>query len=216
MNMAVGRTKVPHAPSPAPFSPVTLPTEHLAVGLYSPAAFAPWSDMVAFHLFEGELFVADSTYVVLLLPYGELYVIGKGTEVQIMLIAGQHIRDDAKGLLDFAVAHEAGYLFVEGCNVECLVMIGVIEICPVESFHDFLELLHVEIGGCPIQHVLEISPQVVGIGVVLMLRHIPYECLWLSAAGFVGRHPFKSPFEEVLTDGSAIDQVLAQAIGSAS
>ena len=91
-------------------------------------------------------------------------------------------------------------------------MEGVVEICPIETFHYLLELLHAEVGDCPIQYVLEICPKVVGIWGVLMLRHIADKCLSLSVTCLVSCHPFKSLFEEVLADGSAIDQVLAQAI----
>ena len=88
-------------------------------------------------------------------------------------------------------------------------MEGVVEICPVEAFHYLLEFLHVKIGGCPIQYILEICPKVVGIGVVLMLRHIADKCLRLAASSLMSSHPFKSFFEEVLADGSANNQVLA-------
>ena len=47
-----------------------------------------------------------------------------------------------------------------------------------------------------------------------MLRHIADKCLGLADSCLVGSHPFKSLFEEVLADGGAIDQVLAQAICS--
>lgn len=83
--------------------------------------------MVALHLLEGEFLFAGRTDVVLLLPYGVLYIVGKGTEVQIMLIAGQHVGDDAERFLDFAVEHESGNLLVEGFDVERLLFVCVIE-----------------------------------------------------------------------------------------
>ena len=130
--------------------------------------------MVALHLFEGKFLLAMGTDVVLLLPYGELDIVGEGTEVEITLVTGEDIGDDALRLLYVAVAHETGNLLVEGFDVEGLLMEGVVEICPIETFHYLLEFLHVKIGGCPIQYILEICPKVVGIGVVLMLRHIAY------------------------------------------
>ena len=130
--------------------------------------------MVALHLLEGEFLLAVGTDVMLLFPYSELDVVGEGAEVEIMLVTGEDIGDDALRLLYVAVAHETGNLLVEGFDVEGLLMICIVEVCPVETFHDFLELLHIEVGGCPIQHVLEICPKVVGIWVVLMLRHIAY------------------------------------------
>ena len=94
------------------FSPITLPAKHLAVGFYCSAAFAPGGDVVALHLLEGEFLLAVGTDVVLLLPYGELDVIGEGAEVEIMLITGENVGDDAKGLLDVAITHETGNLFL--------------------------------------------------------------------------------------------------------
>src|SRR5574344_1843562 len=91
-------------------------------------------------------------------------------------------------------------------------MIFVIEVCPIEALHYLLELLHVEVGDCPIQYVQEICPKDVGIWVVLMLRHIADKCLGLSASSLVSCHPFKSLFEKVLANGSTNNQVLAQAI----
>ena len=87
-------------------------------------------------------------------------------------------------------------------------MEGVVEICPVEAFHYLLELLHAEVGDCPIQYVLEICPKIVGIWVVLMLRHIIYKLLRLPIASLVGSHPFKSLFEVILANSYTNNQVL--------
>ena len=100
----------------------------MAVGLYGSAAFAPWGDVVALHLLEGEFLLAVGADMVLLFPYGELYVVGEGAEVEIMLVTGEDIGDDALRLLYVAVAHETGNLLVESCNVDRLLMIGVVEI----------------------------------------------------------------------------------------
>ena len=74
--------------------------------------------MVALHLFEGKFLLAMGTDVVLLLPYGELDIVGEGTEVEITLVTGEDIGDDALRLLYVAVAHETGNLLVEGFDVE--------------------------------------------------------------------------------------------------
>lgn len=187
----------------------------MAVGLYGSAALAPRGDVVALHLLEGEFLLAVGTDVVLLLPYGELNVVGEGAEVEIMFVSCQDIGDDAERLLDVAVTHETGNLLVEGFDVERLLMICIVEICPVETLHDILELLHAEVGGCPIQDVLKICPKDVGIRVMLMTRHIADERLRLSVSCLVSCHPFKSLLEEVLADRSANDQILAQTICSA-
>ena len=171
--------------------------------------------MVALHLLEGEFLLAVGTDVMLLFPYGKLYVFGECSEIEIMLVSRQDVGNDAKGLLNVAISHEAGDFFLYGSDVESLLMEGIVEICPIEPFHSSLELLHAEIGGCPIQYILEICPKVVGIWVVLMLRHIAYKCLWVAIASLVGSHPFKSLFEKVLTNGSANYQVFTQAVCSA-
>ena len=171
--------------------------------------------MVALHLLEGEFLLAVGTDVMLLFPYGELYVFGECAKIEIMLVSRQDVGNYAKGLLNVAISHEAGDFFLYSSDVKRLLMEGIVEICPIETFHNSLELLHAEIGGCPIQYVLEICPKVVGIWVVLMLRHIAYKCLWVTIACFVVSHPFKSFFEEVLTNGSINDQILAQAKGTA-
>ena len=171
--------------------------------------------MVAFHLLEGEFLLAMWADVVLPFPHGKFYVFGKGAEVKMTLVTGEDIGYDAEGLLNVAIAHETGDFFLYGSDVKRLLMEGVVEKCPIETFHDSLELSHVEVGCCPIQYVLEICPKVVGIWVVLMLRHIADKRLSLSVTCLVGSHPFKSLFEKVLTNGSANYQVFTQAVCSA-
>ena len=85
------------------------------------------------------------------------------------LVTSEDIGYDAEGLLNVAIAHETGDFFLYGSDVKSLLMESIVEICPIETFHDFLELLCAEVGSCPVQNVLEISPEVVGVWVVLML-----------------------------------------------
>ena len=125
--------------------------------------------MVAFHLLEGEFLLAMWADVVLPFPHGKFYVFGKGAEVKMTLVTSEDIGYDAEGLLNVAIAHETGYFYLYSNDIESLLMESIVEIRPVETFHDSLELFHVEIGCCPIQYVLEICPKVVGIWVVLML-----------------------------------------------
>ena len=114
--------------------------------------------MVAFHLLEGEFLLAMWADVVLPFPHGKFYVFGKGAEVKMTLVTSEDIGYDAEGLLNVAIAHETGYFFLDGSDVKSLLMESIVEICPVETFHDSLELSHVEVGCCPIQYVLEICP----------------------------------------------------------
>ena len=130
-------------------------------------------------------------------------------------VTGEDIGNDAERLLNVAISHETGDFFLYCSDVKRLLMEGIVEICPIETFHYLLEFLHVKIGGCPIQYVLEICPKIVGIWVVLMLRHIADKRLSLSVTCLVGSHPFKSLFEKVLTNGSANYQVFTQAVCSA-
>ena len=68
--------------------------------------------MVALHLFEGKFLLAMGAEVMLLFPYGKFDVFGKGAEVEIMLISCQDVGDDAKRLLNVAISHKTGYLFL--------------------------------------------------------------------------------------------------------
>ena len=86
----------------------------------------------------------------LLFPYGKLYVFGECAEIEIMLVSRQDVGNYAKGLLNVAISHEAGDFFLYGSDVESPLMEGIVEICPIEPFHNSLELLHAEIGDCPI------------------------------------------------------------------
>ena len=114
--------------------------------------------MVAFHLLEGEFLLAMWADVVLPFPHGKFHLFGKGAEVKMTLVTSEDIGYDAEGLLNVAIAHETGYFFLYSNDIESLLMEGVVEICPIETFHDSLELSHVEVGCCPIQYVLEICP----------------------------------------------------------
>ena len=61
--------------------------------------------MVALHLLKGEFLLAVGTDVMLLFPYGKLYVFGECSEIEIMLVSRQDVGNDAKGLLNVAVSH---------------------------------------------------------------------------------------------------------------
>ena len=171
--------------------------------------------MVALHKRDVELFVAERANVVLSFPDGELDVVGKGAEVEEALVAGEHVGNDARRALHLAIAHQARHLGVERGEVERARRKVVVEPRPVEAFHDFAELARVEVRNRPVEHVLEIRPEVVGIRVVLVRRHIAHGRLRLSEARFVLRHPFECLFQEVLPDGRAVHVVLAEAIRAA-
>ena len=198
-----------------PFAAVAFAAEHLAVLFRGAPALAPRRDVVALHKRDVELFVAERANVVLAFPDGELDVVGKGAEVEEALVAGEHVGNDARRALHLAIAHQARHLGVERGEVERARRKVVVEPRPVEAFHDFAELARVEVRNCPVEHVLEIRPEVVGIRVVLVRRHIAHGGLRLSEARFVLRHPFERLFQEVLPDGRAVHVVFAEAIRAA-
>ena len=102
------------------FSSVTFPAQHLAVLDDGAAAVAPGGDVVALHELDVELLAPDGTNVVLLLPHGELDVLREGAEVEAMLVASQHVGDNARLALHLVVAHQCGDTLAEGGGVERL------------------------------------------------------------------------------------------------
>ena len=87
------------------FSPITLPTQHLAVLDDGATAIAPRGNMVALHELEVECLAAERTDVVLTFPCSQLDVLWESTKVQIVFIPCQHVGDDARLPLNLAVAH---------------------------------------------------------------------------------------------------------------
>ena len=67
-------------------SAVTVPTKHLAILNLRSSTVTPRRNMVALHELIIELFAANGALMVLLFPYGKLYLVGKSTEVEVMLI----------------------------------------------------------------------------------------------------------------------------------
>ena len=68
--------------------------------------------MVALHLFEGKFLLAMGAEVMLLFPYGKFDVFGKGAQVEMTLVTGKDIGNDAERLLNVAISHKTGYLFL--------------------------------------------------------------------------------------------------------
>ena len=68
--------------------------------------------MVALHLLKGEFLLAVGTDVMLLFPYGKLYVFGECAEIEIMLVSRQDVGKYAEGRLNGAISHEAGDFFL--------------------------------------------------------------------------------------------------------
>ena len=193
----------------ASLSSVALPAKHLTVVYYSSTSFAPRRNVVTFHKRNIKLFSADGTLVVLSFPCGKLYLVGKGTEVKVVFITSQHIGNNALLLLYLLIAYQFYNAAFHAFNIKSLLVVLIIKLSPVKSFHYFLELLWVESGYCPMQHILKISPQRHGIGVMLVRRHIANSCLWLSAARFMVCHPFQSFLQKVLPLWRTVYKVLS-------
>ena len=94
-------------PSFTSFSTIALPAQHLAILNHCATTFTPRSDVVSFHEFEVELLTAMRANVILLFPYSQFDVFWKGSKVKIMLVSCQHVWDDSRLLLDFAVTHQS-------------------------------------------------------------------------------------------------------------
>ena len=89
-----------------PLPPVTLPAEHLAVLYDRASTITPGGDVVALHELQVKLLATMGADVVLLLPDGQLDVLRESTEIEVMLVACQHVGDDARLPLYLAVAHQ--------------------------------------------------------------------------------------------------------------
>ena len=148
------------------FSPVTLSAKHLAVFDDCAATLAPGGDVVALHEFVIELIAAQFATMPLLFPYCEFDIFWESAEVKVMLIACKYVGDDALLSLHLTVAHKHGNALAEGCGVERRSAVLVVEFSPVEALHDSFEAPYVEVGDGPVEHRLEVSPQIVGVRVV--------------------------------------------------
>lgn len=82
-------------------SSVAFPAKHLAILNLRSSTFTPRRNMIALHELVVEFFATNGTLMVLLFPYGKLNLVGKSTEVEVMLITCQNVRDDTLLFLDF-------------------------------------------------------------------------------------------------------------------
>ena len=124
--------------------------------------------MVGLHKLNVEFLAAESALVALLLPHCKFYFLWKGSEVKITFTSRQHIRDNSLRFLNFIIAQTVDDTLFHIFYVKRLLVIFIIELSPIQSLHDFLELFHIEGIHRPMQHTLEISPQGYSVEVVLM------------------------------------------------
>ena len=92
---------------------------------------------------------------------------------------------------------------------------SIVELCPVEAFHYLLELPHVEVRLCPVEYGLEVSPEVVGVWVMLVVSHVAFYGLPMAASCLVLCHPFESFLQVILSVACAVHEVFAQAFRTA-
>ena len=88
------------------FAAIAFAAKHLTVFDDGASAVAPRGDMVALHKGDVEGFVAEWADMILSLPHHEFDIVGESTEVEEVLIAGEHVGNDARGPPDFAVSHQ--------------------------------------------------------------------------------------------------------------
>ena len=84
-------------------SSVAFPAKHLAILNLRSSTFTPRRNMIALHELVVEFFATNGTLMVLLFPYGKLNLVGKSTEVEVMLITCQNVRDDTLLFLNFCL-----------------------------------------------------------------------------------------------------------------
>lgn len=88
--------------------------------------------MIALHELVVEFFATNGTLMVLLFPYGKLNLVGKSTEVEVMLITCQNVRDDTLLFLNFIISYQVVDLLFHRLDIKHLLMIFVIEFRPIQ------------------------------------------------------------------------------------
>lgn len=113
-------------------SSVAFPAKHLAILNLRSSTFTPRRNMVALHELVVVFFATNGTLMVLLFPYGKLNLVGKSTEVEVMLITCQNVRDDTLLFLNFIISYQVVDLLFHRLDIKHLLMIFVIEFRPIQ------------------------------------------------------------------------------------
>ena len=113
-------------------SSVAFPAKHLAILNLRSSTITPRRNMVALHELVVEFFATNGTLMVLLFPYGKLNLVGKSTEVEVMLITCQNVRDDTLLFLNFIISYQVVDLLFHRLDIKHLLMIFVIEFRPIQ------------------------------------------------------------------------------------
>lgn len=113
-------------------SSVAFPAKHLTILNLRSSTITPRRNMVALHELVVVFFATNGTLMVLLFPYGKLNLVGKSTEVEIMLITCQNVRDDALLFLNFIISYQVVDLLFHRLDIKHFLMIFVIEFRPIQ------------------------------------------------------------------------------------
>lgn len=113
-------------------SSVAFPAKHLAILNLRSSTFTPRRNMIALHELVVVFFATNGTLMVLLFPYGKLNLVGKSTEVEVMLITCQNVRDDTLLFLNFIISYQVVDLLFHRLDIKHLLMIFVIEFRPIQ------------------------------------------------------------------------------------
>lgn len=113
-------------------SSVAFPAKHLTILNLRSSTITPRRNMVALHELVVEFFATNGTLMVLLFPYGKLNLVGKSTEVEVMLITCQNVRDDTLLFLNFIISYQVVDLLFHRLDIKHLLMIFVIEFRPIQ------------------------------------------------------------------------------------
>lgn len=113
-------------------SSVAFPAKHLTILNLRSSTITPRRNMVALHELVVVFFATNGTLMVLLFPYGKLNLVGKSTEVEVMLITCQNVRDDTLLFLNFIISYQVVDLLFHRLDIKHLLMIFVIEFRPIQ------------------------------------------------------------------------------------
>lgn len=113
-------------------SSVAFPAKHLTILNLRSSTITPRRNMIALHELVVVFFATNGTLMVLLFPYGKLNLVGKSTEVEVMLITCQNVRDDTLLFLNFIISYQVVDLLFHRLDIKHLLMIFVIEFRPIQ------------------------------------------------------------------------------------
>ena len=112
------------------------------------------------------MFATVWTYTSLSLISLTLHLLIEQAETKVAQVTTQHVTIDARLLHDLIVLHQFMNAFFQRVSVVDVLVIGIIKVSPVQSFH-FLTVNR-ERSACPSHDCREISPKLTCVSIILM------------------------------------------------